>query len=57
MSKHDAQAILSGHVEIDEAYVGGKRPGKRGRGAAGKTIVMGFNERGGDQMTEVSLVP
>lgn len=39
--------FLSGHVEIDEAYVGGHRPGKRGRGAAGKTIVMGFKERGG----------
>ncbi len=53
MSKHDAQAILSGHVEIDEAYVGGKRPGKRGRGAAGKTIVMGFKERGGRLVTEI----
>lgn len=40
--------FLAGHVEIDEAYVGGKRSGgKRGRGAPGKTIVMGFKERGG----------
>ena len=29
--------MLQGHVEMDEAYVGGRRPGKRGRGAAGKT--------------------
>lgn len=30
---------LSGHVEVDETYVGGKRSGKRGRGAAGKILV------------------
>lgn len=40
--------MLQGHVEIDEAYVGGHRPGKRGRGAAGKTIVVGMKERDGD---------
>jgi transposase len=39
--------ILKGHVELDEAYVGGHRPGKRGRGAEGKTIIMGMAERGG----------
>lgn len=39
---------LQGHVEMDEAYVGGHRPGKRGRGAAGKTIVVSIKERGGD---------
>ena len=38
---------LSGHVEIDETYVGGKRKGKRGRGAEGKTAVLGMAERGG----------
>ena len=53
MDKHDLKAMLQGHVEIDEAYVGGKRPGKRGRGAAGKTIVMGFKERGGRLVTEI----
>lgn len=30
---------LSGVVEIDETYVGGAKPGKRGRGAAGKVLV------------------
>lgn len=30
---------LSGVVEVDETYVGGKKPGKRGRGAAGKALV------------------
>lgn len=41
-------ALLAGHVELDEAYVGGRRSGgKRGRGAPGKTIVMGLAQRGG----------
>jgi len=31
---------LSGTVEVDEVYVGGKRPGIRGRGAQGKSIVL-----------------
>ena len=30
---------LSGTVEVDETYIGGRRSGKRGRGAAGKTLV------------------
>ena len=53
MTKADGFAMLKGHVELDEAYVGGRRPGKRGRGAAGKTIVMGLKERGGKLTTEV----
>lgn len=39
--------LLSGEVEVDETYVGGKRSGKRGRGAGGKTIVAGMVERNG----------
>jgi len=31
---------LSGVVEVDEIFIGGKRPGKRGRGSAGKTLVV-----------------
>jgi transposase-like protein len=31
---------LEGPVQVDETYVGGKRPGKRGRGAEGKTLVV-----------------
>lgn len=53
MGEVDGDNGLSGHVEVDETYVGGKRPGKRGRGAAGKTIVLGMVERGGDLMTKV----
>jgi transposase-like protein len=38
---------LSGQVETDETYIGGRRPGKRGRGAAGKAVVQGIVERDG----------
>lgn len=31
---------LSDEVEVDETYIGGERPGKRGRGAQGKTLVV-----------------
>ena len=31
---------LSGNVEVDETLVGGKKAGKRGRGAEGKTLVV-----------------
>ena len=30
---------LSGIIEMDETYVGGEKPGKRGRGALGKALV------------------
>lgn len=53
MTKANGLEMLQGHIEIDEAYVGGYRPGKRGRGAAGKTIVMGMKERGGKMIAEV----
>lgn len=38
---------LAGHVEVDETYFGGRRKGKRGRGAAGKTPVVGLRQRDG----------
>lgn len=54
MANTDGFAVLQGHVELDEAYVGGVRHGgKRGRGAEGKTIVFGMKERGGRMATEV----
>jgi transposase-like protein len=31
---------LSGVIEVDEIFMGGERSGKRGRGAAGKTLVV-----------------
>lgn len=36
---------LKGEIELDKTYFGGRRKGKRGRGAAGKSIVFGLLER------------
>jgi transposase-like protein len=36
---------LSGRVEVDEFYIGGQKPGKRGRGSNGKTIVVAAVEK------------
>jgi transposase-like protein len=43
----EAESPLGGEVEADESYSGGRRKGKRGRGAAGKVIVFGLLKRGG----------
>ncbi len=43
----DASDLLGGVVEMDESYFGGRRKGKRGRGAAGKVPVFGILERNG----------
>jgi transposase len=44
---------LLGELELDESYFGGKRKGKRGRGAAGKVSVFGILERAGRVYTVV----
>ena len=50
----DGDPPLSGNVEIDETYIGGRRKGgKRGRGAPGKTTVLGMLQRDGDVMAHV----
>ena len=38
---------FAGEIEADESYFGGRRKGKRGRGAAGKVPVFGLLKRGG----------
>ncbi len=38
---------LSGEIEVDDTYYGGRRKGKRGRGARGKIPVIGLRERDG----------
>jgi transposase len=44
---------LTGEVEVDETYVGGKRHGKRGRGAEGKSKVIGAVQRQGKVIARV----
>ena len=44
---------LTGQVEVDETYIGGKHSGKRGRGAAHKAVVMGMVQREGNAITKV----
>ncbi|PPD57935.1 IS1595 family transposase [Dehalogenimonas etheniformans] len=47
-------APLKGKVEADETYIGGARKGKRGRGADGKTPVVGVVERKGKVAAKVT---
>ncbi len=50
----EAQAPISGIVEVDESYFGARRvKGKRGRGASGKTIVFGIFKREAGVYTEI----
>jgi transposase-like protein len=54
MDSANDQGPLSGHIEADETYVGGRRKGQsRGRGSKGKTVVFGMLERGGDIRAKV----
>lgn len=46
---------LTGEVEVDETYVGGRRKGKRGRSAEGKTKVIGAVQRKGEVIAKVVL--
>lgn len=40
MGHQNQRYQLSGLIELDDAFIGGKRAGKRGRGAAGKTAIL-----------------
>lgn len=48
----DEQPSLHGEFEVDESYFGGRRKGKRGRGAGGKVPVFGILKRGGKVFTK-----
>jgi len=51
----DYELLLTGEVEADESYFGGKRKGPRGRGAKNKVPVFGILERNG--LVSVDVVP
>ena len=46
---------LAGNVEVDETYIGGEKPGKRGRGAAGKCLVVIAAEHQGAKTGRIRL--
>jgi transposase-like protein len=46
---------LAGTVEVDEIYIGGERPGKRGRGAAGKALVLIVAQADGGHIGRIRL--
>ena len=47
--------MFGGEIEVDESYFGGKRKGKRGRGAAGKIPVFGLLKLGGRVYTKIII--
>ena len=51
--EQESHEVFDGEIEVDESYFGGRRKGKRGRGAGGKTPVFGFLKRGGRVYTKI----
>ena len=59
MSRRQGELMLLGVVEIDEAYVGGARKGRRGRGAEAKTpvaVMARQNESGGCSLAHMQVL-
>lgn len=46
---------LAGTIEVDETYIGGEKPGKRGRGAEGKALVLIAAQRDGKRIGRIRL--
>jgi transposase len=51
--EQESQEVFEGEIEVDESYFGGRRKGKRGRGAGGKIPVFGLLKRGGRVYTKI----
>ena len=49
----ESQEVFEGEIEVDESYFGGRRKGKRGRGAGNKIPVFGLLKRGGPLYTKI----
>ena len=45
--EQEADTFFSEEIEVGESYFGGKRKGKRGRGAVGKVRMFGLIKRRG----------
>lgn len=46
---------LSGTIELDETFIGGRKSGKRGRGAEGKTLVFIAAQMDGERIGRIRL--
>ena len=51
--EQETHEFFYGEIEVAESYFGGRRKGKRGRGAAGKIPVFGLLKRGGRVYTKI----
>jgi len=50
-----ARDRLTGVVEVDEVFIGGERPGKRGRGAEGKALVVIAAQEDGKRIGRIRM--
>lgn len=60
MAREPGKELLSGLVELDDAFIGGKAEGKRGRGAGKKTAVViaaQVSDEGGLSRAHMKAVP
>lgn len=55
MSQPQSQSKLTGIIECDETYIGGRAKGRRGRGAMNKTPVVALVQRDGTVRSEPML--
>ena len=52
MAKADGFEMLKGHIESDEAFVGGRRRASEGSWVDNKTVILGLKQRGGRMHAE-----
>lgn len=55
MALRDSDYLLSGFIEMDDAFFGGAAKGRRGRGAANKTSVLVMVESKGEQAGFIAM--
>ena len=51
--EQESHEVFEGQIEVDESYFGGRRKGKRGCGAGGKTLVFGHLKCGERVYTKI----